>query len=88
LAGALFAEPPTATYPEAVEHCLKAESLTCTPLKENRLLLAKCLISQGNYVDAVYWLDLASEVPVRLPDVSQNIIRSSYMDWSDSLKVL
>lgn len=68
LAGALFAEPPIATYPEAVEHCLKAESLSPTPWKENRLLLAKCRINQGNYADAVCWLDLASEVPVITPD--------------------
>jgi hypothetical protein len=87
LASALFAELPTATYPEAVEHCLKAESLSLTPWKENRLLLAKCDISQGNYADAVFWLDLASQVPVITPDVSPNIIRSSYMDWSDSIKV-
>jgi hypothetical protein len=70
LAGTLFAEPPTATYPEAVEHCLKAESLSPTPWKENRLLLAKCHINQGNYADAVSWLHLASQVPVVTPDVS------------------
>jgi hypothetical protein len=77
LAGTLYAEPPTATYPEAVEHCLKAESLSPTPWKENRLLLAKCHINQNNFADAVCWLDLASQVPVITPDVSQNIIRSS-----------
>jgi len=68
VAGTLFAEPPTATYPEAVEHCLKAESLSPVPLKENRLLLAKCHISQGNYTDAVSWLHHASQVPVVAPD--------------------
>jgi hypothetical protein len=73
LAGTLFAEPPTATYPEAVEHCLKAESLSPMPWKENRLLLAKCHINQGKYADAVSWLRLASQVPVVTPDVSGNI---------------
>ena len=70
LAGTLFVEPPTATYPEAVEHCLRAESLSPMPWKENRLLLAKCHINQGNYSDAVSWLHLASQVPVVTPDVS------------------
>jgi len=73
VAGTLFAEPPTATYPEAVEHCLKAESLSPVPWKENRLLLAKCHINQGNYSDGVSWLHLASQVPVVAPDVSGNI---------------
>lgn len=73
VAGTLFAEPPTATYPEAVENCLKAESLSPVPWKENRLLLAKCHINQGNYTDAVSWLHLASQVPVVAPDVSGNI---------------
>jgi tetratricopeptide (TPR) repeat protein len=88
LASTLYTEPPTATYPEAVEHCLKAESLSPTPSKENRLLLAKCHIKQGNYADAVCWLDRALQVPVITPEVSQNIIRSSYMNCSDSVKVL
>jgi len=73
VAGTLFAEPPTATYPEAVEHCLKAESLSPMPWKENRLLLAKCHINQGNYHDAVSWLHLASQVPVVASDVSGKI---------------
>lgn len=73
VAGTLFAEPPTATYPEAVEHFLKAESLSPMPWKENRLLLAKCHINQGNYPDAVSWLHLASQVPVVAADVSGNI---------------
>lgn len=87
-AGMLFPELSNATYPEAVEHCLEAENLSPTPWKENRLLLAKCHIGQWNYADAVYWLDRASQVPAVTPDVSQNIIRSSYMDWSDYVKVL
>lgn len=86
-AAAICAEPPTATYPEAMEHCLKAESLSPTPCKENRLLLAKCHFSQSNYVDAVRWLNRASQVPVVTPYVSQNIISSSYMHWSNSVKV-
>jgi hypothetical protein len=79
LAGALFAELPTATYSEAVEHCLMAERLCQTPWKENRLLLAKCHISQGNYADAVSWLDLASQVPVITADVSPDIIHSTWI---------
>jgi hypothetical protein len=73
LAGTLFAEPPTATYSEAVEHCMKAESLSPTPWKENRLLLAKCHIGQSNYANAVSWLCLASQVPVITADVSLRI---------------
>lgn len=68
LAGTLFAEPPNATYPEAIEDFMKAESLSPAPWKENRLLLAKCHINQGNYSEAVSWLDCAAEVPVVTPD--------------------
>lgn len=68
LAGTLFAEPPNATYPEAIEDFMRAESLSPTPWKENRLLLAKCHINQGSYSEAVTWLDRATEVPVVTPD--------------------
>lgn len=70
VARSLFAEPPTATFPEAVEHFMKAERLSPIPWKENRLLLAKCHISQSCYADAVMWLDRAAGVPVTTPDVS------------------
>ncbi|PNF36188.1 hypothetical protein B7P43_G10678 [Cryptotermes secundus] len=64
VAGVICAEPPTATYPEAVNHCLEAEYLSPTPWKENRLLLAKCHFNQGNYTDAFRWLKCALLVPV------------------------
>ncbi|PSN49120.1 Regulator of microtubule dynamics protein 3 [Blattella germanica] len=68
LAGTFLAEPPTATYPEAIEDFLMAENLSPKPWKENRLLIAKCHINQGNYTEGVVWLDRAAEVPVISPD--------------------
>ncbi|KAJ9578255.1 hypothetical protein L9F63_005525, partial [Diploptera punctata] len=68
VAGTLFAELPNATYPEAIEDFMKAESLSPSPWKENRLLIAKCHINQSNYAEGVIWLDKAIEVPVISPD--------------------
>jgi len=87
LASTLFAEPPSATYSEAVEHFLKAEDLSSMPCKENRLFLAKCNISQGYYDVAVLWLDLASEVPITMPYVSQDVIYMIKQGRLESLKV-
>ena len=70
IAGTLFAELPSATYDDAIEDFMKAETLSPSPWKENRLLIAKCHINQGNYFEGVTWLDKAIEVPVISPDVS------------------
>jgi hypothetical protein len=74
-ASTLFAELPDATHHEALEHCLKAEHFSSSSWKENCLLKAKCFIGLYKYDEAVSWLNHASQAPVMIPDVSQNIIR-------------
>ena len=46
MAATLFAAPPTASLPEAVQFFLQAERLKPEGWKENRLFLAKCYIGQ------------------------------------------
>ncbi|KAK7792371.1 hypothetical protein R5R35_007724 [Gryllus longicercus] len=59
---------PSATYEEALEDFLKAEELNPVPWKENRLLIAKCYISQDDLSNAIKWLHQAADVPVTLPE--------------------
>ncbi|KAG8232995.1 hypothetical protein J437_LFUL013659, partial [Ladona fulva] len=68
IAGALFAEVPKATFPEAADKFEEAEKLSNAPWKENRLLLAKALIGDREYSRAIQWLELAAEVPVKSPE--------------------
>ena len=44
MAATLFASPPSASLPEAIQHFLQAERLKPDGWKENRLFLAKCYI--------------------------------------------
>ena len=46
MASTLFANPPEASLPEAIDHFLMAESLKPDGWKENRLFLAKCHIGE------------------------------------------
>jgi len=73
MAGTLFADPPSATLPEAVLHFLQAERLKPEGWKENRLFLAKCYIGLGEYGTAVSWLDRADAIPMALPDVREGV---------------
>lgn len=59
---------PTATFQEALSDFMKAEELSCIPWKENRLLIAKCYISEDDESNAVRWLHLAAKPPVTLPE--------------------
>ena len=44
MASTLFASPPSASLPEAIQHFLQAEKLKPDGWKENRLFIAKCFI--------------------------------------------
>lgn len=70
-ATALFAEPPNATYEEALDNFMSAERLSKNEWKENKLLISKCHIALNNYKDAIKWLDLAHSVT---DNVSNNYI--------------
>ena len=80
MAATLFATPPAASLPEAVEHFLRAEQLRPAGWKENRLFLAKCSIGQGEYNQAVIWLDRADSIPSASQDVREGI-KVSRAEW-------
>jgi len=80
MAATLFAAPPAASLPEAVEHFLRAEQLRPAGWKENRLFLAKCSIGQGEYNQAVIWLDRADSIPSASQDVREGI-KVSRAEW-------
>jgi len=62
VATAFFAEPPSATFDEALEHFQEAEKLTKNEWKENKLLIAKCQIALGRYEEAVHSLTKANNM--------------------------
>ena len=61
---------PIATHADVVASLMEAENLNPTPWKENKLLLAKSYIYNGDYQQAVHWLEKAAEVPSVTPEVS------------------
>jgi len=73
MASTLFANPPEASLPEAIDHFLMAESLKPDGWKENRLFLAKCHIGLGDYVEAMTWLDKADAIPIASDDIREGI---------------
>ena len=73
MASTLFADTPTASLPEARQHFLQAERLKPDGWKENRLFLAKCHLGEGNYNEAVIWLDKADSIPLASADVREGI---------------
>lgn len=73
MASTLFANPPEASLPEAIDHFLTAESLKPDGWKENRLFIAKCHIGLGDYISAVTWLDKADAIPIASTDVREGI---------------
>lgn len=63
MASALFAEPPTATYAEALGHFLQAENLSKDhSWKENKLCIAKCRIKMGDIGEGVKVLKEANQI--------------------------
>jgi len=73
MAATLFAEPPSASLPEAVDHFMKAERMKPEGWKENRLFIAKCYIGQGDYAAAVDWLERADTIPLAPSDYREGI---------------
>eukprot|EP00092_Neocalanus_flemingeri_P029756 GFUD01032304.1.p1 GENE.GFUD01032304.1~~GFUD01032304.1.p1 ORF type:complete len:425 (+),score=92.78 GFUD01032304.1:53-1327(+) len=73
MASTLFASPPSASLPEAIDHFLQAERLKPDGWKENRLFIAKCHIGLGEYNQAVIWLDKADSIPLASQDVREGI---------------
>jgi len=64
VATTLFTVIPSGSIEEALEHFKTAEQLRTTPWKENRVFLARCYIQQGNYKEAIRWIDEAIPIPV------------------------
>lgn len=62
VASALFAEPPSGTYDEALEHFLAAENLSNDEWKANLLYVAKCKVKLGAVEEAVVILEKAEKV--------------------------
>jgi len=87
MAATLFASPPSASLPEAIEHFLQAERLKPDGWKENRLFLAKCHIGLGDYNQAVIWLDRADSIPLASEDVREGIKDKISQDEIDELLV-
>merc|ERR1711976_454294 len=73
MASTLFASPPSASLPEAIQHFLKAEKLKPDGWKENRLFIEKYFIGEGDYTQAVIWLDKADSIPLASADVREGI---------------
>lgn len=59
VAQTLFAEVPSMTMQDALQHFLSAEKLSDKEWKENRLYIAKCSIAIGKTESAVEWLNKA-----------------------------
>ncbi|XP_045465366.1 regulator of microtubule dynamics protein 1-like isoform X2 [Harmonia axyridis] len=62
VAAALYADPPQATYEEALNHFLEADKIADHEWKENKLCIARCYIALSKYKEALEWLDKASQV--------------------------
>lgn len=69
MAAALFAEVPSSTFEEALEHFMAAEKLRPSGWKENRLFIAKCYILMSDFSLASAWLEQAASAPSVTPDV-------------------
>ncbi|XP_044762624.1 regulator of microtubule dynamics protein 1-like [Coccinella septempunctata] len=62
VAAALYADPPKATYEEALDHFLEADKIADHDWKENQLCIARCYIALSKYKEALEWLDKAAKV--------------------------
>ena len=65
IASTLFADPPSATYEEALKSFLEAEKLSEKEWKENRLYIAKSYLASGDTALAITWLKNAKIVACR-----------------------
>lgn len=73
MAATLFADPPSASLPEAIDHFVQAEKFKPDGWKENRLFIAKCHIGLGDFNTAMIWLDKADSIPLTSLDVREGI---------------
>jgi len=64
IVSAIFATPPTGTYEEALEHCLKAEEIKPNFYSMNLLLIAKCYQNLKNNEKAKHYFTLAANITV------------------------
>lgn len=62
IASTLFADPPNATYEEALNSFLEAEKLSEKEWKENKLYVAKSYLASGDTALAITWLNHAKSV--------------------------
>lgn len=70
LASTLFANPPNATYLEALQEFKRAEELNMNnPWKENKLYIAKCHHALGNRALSKELLENALDLPKTNEDV-------------------
>lgn len=65
VAATLFAEPPTATYEEALEYFNRAEAISPGDYTMNRTMLAETHLRLNHKDDAKKWALAALELPVR-----------------------
>ncbi|RYZ54531.1 MAG: hypothetical protein EOP49_04940 [Sphingobacteriales bacterium] len=63
-ASTFFAEPPSATFAEALEYFMRAESLNPGFWKANQYMLAQTHAKMGNKEEAVKWALSAIRLPV------------------------
>ena len=68
IAGALFAEPPTATFDEALQYFMRAEELSPNFWIANQRCLGQTELRLGNRSAAAQWLASAARLPVRSAD--------------------
>lgn len=63
VAATLFAQPPKASYEDAIAHFMQAESLAKEPFLENKLFLGKSHIALKQYKEGVKYLNQIYELP-------------------------
>lgn len=69
VAQTLFAEVPSMTIEDALNHFMEAEKLSEKDWKENKLFIAKCSLAVGETENAIEWLnkaELSNSVEVRI----------------------
>ncbi|XP_033224980.1 regulator of microtubule dynamics protein 1-like [Belonocnema kinseyi] len=63
VAATLFAQPPSASYEDAIVYFKRAESLAKEPFLQNKLYLGKSHIALGQYKEGVEYLNQIYELP-------------------------
>eukprot|EP00164_Ancoracysta_twista_P001003 GFYU01001309.1.p1 GENE.GFYU01001309.1~~GFYU01001309.1.p1 ORF type:complete len:310 (+),score=89.45 GFYU01001309.1:42-971(+) len=76
LAATLFADPPESTYAEALEHLLKAESITPDFWVKNTLYIGLAYHKLGNDAEAKKWLEKAAGMTVHTKE-NQEFVKTA-----------